>query len=115
MNASDVETFRDGTEDDEEEKLVRQVFRDFNVCRQNKSSFTIFIENDFSFVWDTVLENKYGKALNKGIHGFHWTIQNYSFEDLSNSIIFIRKYHEPKNDKTSKLISKVISLLQLHM
>ena len=51
-----------------------------------------------------MLENKYGKSLDKGIHCFHWTHSDYSFEDLSNSNIFIRKYHEPKNDKSSKIV-----------
>jgi hypothetical protein len=65
---------------------------------------TIFIENKVSFIWDNVLEKRYGKVEDKGIHGFHWTNKEYSFEDLSGCNIFLRKYHEPKNDKSSKIV-----------
>ena len=95
----EIQKYGDGI--DEEEEIARQ---DFNICKQNKSSFTIFIENELSFLWDDILENRYGKGEDKDIHGIHWTHKNYAFEDLSGSDIFLRKYHMPKNDKSSKIV-----------
>ena len=41
---------------DEEEELIGKLFKDFNYCKQNMSSFTIIIENEMSFEWDAILE-----------------------------------------------------------
>ena len=63
LDQNEIMKHRDGKEEDEEEKFVRQLFKDSNVCRQNQSSFTVFIENEFSFLWYKVLENRYGSPL----------------------------------------------------
>lgn len=56
MKDGEVKKYCDGL--DEEEELIKKLFKDFNVCRQNKSSFTIFIETDSSFIWDNVLGSR---------------------------------------------------------
>ena len=78
MKHGEVMKYREGMEDDKEEELIKQLFKDFNMCRQNQSSFTVFIENELSFLWDKIFEARYGSPINKGIHGFHWTHKGYS-------------------------------------
>ena len=104
MKHGEVMKYREGMEDDKEEELIKQLFKDFNMCRQNQSSFTVFIENELSFLWDKIFEARYGSPINKGIHGFHWTHKGYSFDEILKSNIYVRKYHEPKNDKSSKIV-----------
>ena len=89
---------------DEEEDLIKNLFEEFNLSRKNKSCFTIFIENEMSLMWDEILENTYGKPDDKGINGKHWSHKGYEFEDLEKSDIYIRKYHKPKSDNTSKIV-----------
>jgi hypothetical protein len=89
---------------EEEEELMKKLFDEFNICRKNKSSFKIFIENDLSFIWDNILEKRYGKPEDKDVNGLHWTHLSYSFKNLEKSNIFLQKYHMPKNDKSSKIV-----------
>ena len=98
----DLEKYCDESEEDD--ILIKNLFDEFNFSRKNKSSFTIFIENDLSLIWNEVLENTYGKPEDKGIHGLHWSHKGYGYQELEKSDIYMRKYHKPKSDNTSKIV-----------
>ena len=101
-NDSDIKKYCEGSE--EEEDLIRKLFEEFNISQKNKSCFTIFIENDLSLTWDEILEDRYGKPEDKGVNGLHWSHIGYEFQELQKSDIYLRKYHKPKSDKTSKIV-----------
>ena len=58
---------------DNEQEIIMTLFKDFNFCKQNQSSFTVIIENEKSSNWDEILEKKYGRGDEKGPNGIHWT------------------------------------------
>ena len=95
LETGEMQTFCSNME--EEEELMKNLFEDFNISRKNKSSFTIFIKNYLSFIWDKVLEKRYGKPDDKDVNGLHWTHLSYAFKDLEKSNIFLRKYHMPRS------------------
>ena len=101
-NDNDIKKYCEGSE--EEEDLIRKLFEEFNISQKNKSCFTIFIENDLSLTWDEILEDRYGKPEDKGVNGLHWSHKGYEFQELQKSDIYLRKYHKPKSDKTSKIV-----------
>ena len=88
---------------DEEEEIITNLFKDFNFTKKNKSSCTVMIENELSLIWNEILENKYGKADDKGPQGMHWTHRDYMFDEQNCTDIFLRKYHAPKKDNQSKI------------
>ena len=102
MKGGDLQKYCEGNE--EEEELIKNLFEEFNYSRKNKSSFTIFIENDLSLIWNEVLENRYGGPEDKGVNGLHWSHKDYEFNELEKSDIYLRKYHKPKSDNTSKIV-----------
>ena len=102
MKDGDVQKYCEGSE--EEDNLIKKLFEEFNFSRKNKSSFTIFIENDLSLTWNEVLSKAYGEPEDKGINGMHWSHKDYEYHELEKSDIYLRKYHKPKSDKTSKIV-----------
>ena len=103
-NMKDEDIQKYGSESEEEEELIKRLFEEFNFSRKNKYSFTIFIENDLSGIWNEVLEKSYGKPEDKGVNGLHWSHKGYQYQELEKSDIYMRKYHKPKSDNTSKIV-----------
>ena len=97
-----LEKYCEGSE--EEEELIKKLFEEFNISQKNKSCFTVFIENDLSLIWGEVLEDIYGEPEDKGINGLHWSHRGYEYKGCEVSDIYLRKYHMPKSDKTSKIV-----------
>ena len=99
-----IETSKDSTgEEDDEEKSARDLFRKYNFEKENMYTFTVFLENDSSFVWDEVLTDNYGQPIDrtKTNNGKQWTIQDFKCNNEENvsSKVFLTKYHMPKSDK----------------
>ena len=103
-NMKDEDIQKYGSESEEEEELIKRLFEEFNFSRKNKYSFTIFIENDLSGIWNEVLEKSYGKPEDKGVNGLHWSHKGYQYQELERSDIYLRKYHKPKSDNISKIV-----------
>jgi curved DNA-binding protein CbpA len=91
------------TEDDDEEKSARDLFRKYNFEKENINTFTILLENSLSFVWDDVLTDNYGEPIDrtKSHNGKQWTVNDFKCENDDNvsSKVFLTKYHMPKSDK----------------
>lgn len=91
--------------DDTEEEMARYVYNNSNLhdIKENIFSFTIKIDNNHSFIWDSVLSDHYGPPLDRKANGKHWKHQNYSDDDSNKGDISIGKWHIPKKDKQSKI------------
>ena len=96
---------KDGKEFDFEEEIARKTFQQFQFSKvkENMKSFTIYIENSKSFIWDKILTIHYGEPQgdNKQ-NGLHWKVADYSDGNLIGNIT-VGKWHIPKKDKQSKL------------
>ena len=90
--------------DDSDEEFARQMYRNFNFnnIKENLSSFTIKIDNNLSFYWDTVLTSHYGPPIDRNTNGKHWKHCKYNDDSLNCGDISITKWHIPKKDKQSK-------------
>ena len=92
--------------DDSDEEFARQMYRNFNFnnIKENLSSFTIKIDNNLSFCWDTILTNHYGPPIDRKTNRKHWKHCKYSDDSLNTGDISITKWHIPKKDKQSKIL-----------
>ena len=84
------------TEDDDEEKSARDLFRKYNFEKENMYTFTIFLENSLFFVWDDVLTDNYGETIDRTKSNNGFKCEN---DDNVSSKVFLTKYHMPKSDK----------------
>ena len=92
--------------DDSEEEAARQVYKDFNFknVKENLFSFTIKIDNDHSFFWESVLTKHYGPPIDRNTNGKHWKHKSYTDDNSNTGDISIGKWHIPKKDKQSKVL-----------
>ena len=82
------------------------MYKDFNFknVKENLFSFTIKIDNDHSFFWDSVLTKHYGPPIDRNTNGKHWKHKSYTDDNSNTGDISIGKWHIPKKDKQSKVL-----------
>ena len=64
-----IQEMGDDVKDDPEEDEARRNFKDFNLENINKQSISISILTSHAAAWEVILENKYGKPIDKSDKG----------------------------------------------
>ena len=100
---------------DDEEIIARKLFEEVNKKKENTNSYTIFIEEERTFDWNSVLTGIYGECYipnQNESNGRHWNHQDFIIDGIS-SKISITLWMKPKDKKPKLLIQSSKHLMTL--
>ena len=89
---------------DEDELILMELFRKFNMEKVNIESCTVLLQNGFESEWDTILSEDYGSPSELQHGAKKWHITNYFHGDIQPKDVFVTKWNKPKSDSQTKLL-----------
>ena len=91
--------------DDPKENEARKHFKDFNFENINKQSISISILTIYASAWEAILENNYGKPIDKSDkgNGKKYTIDSYLRSNQPSGTLYVTIWNKPKQPRSTIL------------